>query len=53
MVGLGVFLGAMIVWLLWSAVNVRDARNAEHARLEARIDAIERAVAELQDERRP
>lgn len=52
-VALGVFLGAMIVWFLWSVVDLRDARNAERARLEERINAIERAVAELQDERRP
>ena len=51
--GLAVFLGAMIVWILWTAADVRDARDAERARLEERIDAIERTVAELQDERRP
>ena len=52
-VALGVFLGAMIVWFLWSVVDLRDARNAGRAHLEERISAIERAVAELQDERRP
>ncbi len=51
--GLGVFLGAMIVWTLWSVVDLRDARNAERARLEERISALERTVAEFQDERRP
>ena len=51
--GLAVFLGAMIVWILWTAADVRDARVAERARLEERIDVIERTVAELQNERRP
>ena len=51
--GLAVFLGAMIVWILWTAADVRDARDAERARLEERIDVIERTVAELQNERRP
>ena len=53
LIGLGVLLGAMSVWVLWSAADVGDARVAERARLEERIDAIERTVAELQDERRP
>ena len=48
--GLAVFLGAMIVWTLWTAADVRDA---ERARLEERIGALEHTVAELQDERRP
>ena len=53
LIGLGVLLGAMSVGVLWSAADVGDARDAERARLEERIDALERTVAELQDERRP
>ena len=48
-----IFLGASIVFAVWSVLDARDTLRAEREHLEQRLTTIERTVAELQNERRP
>lgn len=50
---LAIFAAASVVFGIWSVLEAQDAATAAGERLEQRLTAIERTLAEMQDERRP
>lgn len=49
---MGLFIVACNSFIIWGILDIKRSAIAERDRLEQRLTAVERTLAELQDERR-